>query len=90
MNDGHPKMQNEKRHSLKKESHSMNRFNNSEYERWSEGVATTQSPETLGGIDGFLGTTKHPQVRSQDIPVTLIETGENGEGMGHEHGVETE
>jgi len=83
-------MQNEQHHSLNKESHSTNRFNNSEYERWSEGITTAQSPETLGGIDGFLGTTKSSRLGSQDIPVTLIETGENREGKVHERDVETE
>src|ERR1700730_16648522 len=54
---GPSKMQNEQQHSMKKECHSTNRFNDSEYNRWSQGLKAIQSSNSKCGIESFLGTT---------------------------------
>jgi len=68
-------MQSEQRHSLKKKNHSTNRFNDSEYERWSEGITTAHSTGAPGGIDGFLGTTENEQLGGEEFPGSLTGIG---------------
>ena len=50
-------MQNAQQHSMKKECHSTNRFNDSEYNRWSQGLKAIQSSNPQCGIESFLRTT---------------------------------
>ena len=69
-------MRNAQRHDLKNESHSTNRFNDSEYERWSEGIAPPQSLKTQGGIESFLGTTENLRAGSEDVSEPLNDIGE--------------
>jgi hypothetical protein len=68
-------MQTKPYHELKKESHSLSRFNDSEYERWSDGIKTTKSPKTQSGIEGFLGTNQNLQTGCEDISIFLQEIG---------------
>jgi len=70
-------MQNAQYPRLKKEGHSTNRFNDCEYERWSKGIKTTQSPTTQLGIERFLGTTENLQAGREDTSVFLIEIGKS-------------
>ena len=70
-------MQNARHHGLKKEGHSMNQFNDVEYERWSEGSKGTQSVKAQWGIESFLGTSENQQPEREDISASLIEIGEN-------------
>jgi hypothetical protein len=50
-------MQNAQQHSMKKECHSTNHFNDSEYNRWSQGLKAIQSSNSQCGIESFLRTT---------------------------------
>jgi hypothetical protein len=50
-------MQNAQQHGLKKQCHSINHFNDSEYDRWSKGLKTIQSCNPQWGIESFLSTT---------------------------------
>jgi hypothetical protein len=70
-------MQNAQYHGFKKENHSTNQFNDSEYERWSEGIKATQSPTTQCGIESFLGTKENLQAGREDISVFLIGIGKS-------------
>jgi len=54
-------MQNAQHHGMKKEFHSTNRFNDSEYDRWSQGFKTIQSSNPKWGIERFLNTTDDVQ-----------------------------
>jgi ABC-type xylose transport system substrate-binding protein len=66
-------MQTKPYHELKKESHFLSQFNDSEYERWSEGIKATKSPKTQLGIEGFLGTNENLQAGREDISMFLQE-----------------
>jgi hypothetical protein len=50
-------MQNADQNGMKKECHPTNHFNDSEYDRWSQGLKTIQSSNPQWGIDSFLRTT---------------------------------
>ena len=54
----------------------MNHFNDSEYERWSEGIAAKQPRRTQGGIESFLGPNEKLQAGREDISIASGETGE--------------
>jgi hypothetical protein len=54
-------MQNSQQHGMKKEFHSTNRFNDSEYDRWSQGLKTIQSGNPKWGLESFLNTTDGAQ-----------------------------
>jgi hypothetical protein len=82
-------MQNAQRHGLKKKRYSTNRFNDSEYQRWSEGITATQSRKTQWGIETFLGATKNLQPGREGIPVSSIETDKNEKRAGNEYVLET-
>jgi hypothetical protein len=69
-------MRNGRYHGLKKEGHSMNQFNDSEYERWSEQFKATESLQAQSGIESFLGTSENLQPGREDISVSLIKIGE--------------
>ena len=68
-------MQNEKHEGLKKECHARNQFNDAEYERWSNVIMGTKSPEVQSGIRSFLGTLDNLQPGREDNSVSLIEIG---------------
>jgi hypothetical protein len=61
---------------FKKESHSSNQFNDSEYKRWSKGITATQSNTTQSGIESFLGTNETPQSESEETSGSLTAIGE--------------
>jgi hypothetical protein len=50
-------MPNAQQHSMKKECHSTNHFNDSEYNRWSQGLKAIQSSNSQCGFESFLRTT---------------------------------
>lgn len=50
-------MQNAQQYNMKKEFHSTNHFNDSEYNRWSQGLKAIQSSNPQCGIESFLRTT---------------------------------
>ena len=62
-------MQNAQQHSMKKESHSTNHFNDSEYNRWSQGLKAIQSSNPQWGIESFLRTTDSLQWEQANICV---------------------
>ena len=62
-------MQNAQQHGLKKECRSTNRFNDSEYDRWSQGLKAIQSSKPQWGIESFLGTTDSLQREHANICV---------------------
>jgi hypothetical protein len=62
-------MQNAQQHSMKKESHSTNHFNDSEYNRWSQGLKAIQSSNPQWGIESFLRTTDGLQREQANICV---------------------
>jgi hypothetical protein len=69
-------MQNARHDGHEKERHSTNRFNDSEYKRWSEGLMAGRSFKTQWGIDSFLGTNENLQAGCGDISVSSMEIGE--------------
>ena len=75
MREGHLKMQNARHDGHKKERHSTNQFNDSEYKRWSEELMPTRSCKTQSGIESFLGTNENPQAGCEDISVSSMEIG---------------
>jgi hypothetical protein len=75
MRKTHSKMQNTRHHGFKKEIHSANQFNDSEYKRWSEAITRSQSPKTEWGIESFLGTNENLQPVHQDISISLVGIG---------------
>jgi hypothetical protein len=62
-------MQNTQQHGLKKGCHSTNRFNDSEYDRWSQGLKAIQSSNPQWGIESFLSTTDRLQPEHANICV---------------------
>jgi hypothetical protein len=76
MREGHISMRNARHHISEKEKNSANQFNESEYKRWSEGIAANQSLKTQWGIESFLGTNKNLDPGSEDISLSSMEAGE--------------
>jgi len=64
-------MQNAQQHSMKKECDSTNHFNDSEYNRWSQGLKAIQSSNSQCGIESFLGTTDSLRPKHANICVTF-------------------
>jgi hypothetical protein len=62
-------MQNAQQYNMKKEFHSTNHFNDSEYNRWSQGLKAIQSSNPQWGIESFLRTTDSPQPEHANICV---------------------
>jgi hypothetical protein len=62
-------MQNAQQHSMKKECHSANHFNDSEYNRWSQGLKAIQSSNPQWGIESFLRSTDNLQPEHTNICV---------------------
>jgi hypothetical protein len=62
-------MQNAQQHSMKKECDSTNHFNDSEYNRWSQGLKAIQSSNSQCGIESFLGTTDSLRPKHANICV---------------------
>jgi hypothetical protein len=60
-------MQNAQQQSMKKECHSTNHFNDSEYDRWSQGLKAIQSSNPQWGIESFLRTTDRLQPEHANI-----------------------
>ena len=69
-------MKNAQHHGLKKESHSTNQFNDSEYKRWSEGIAADKPGGTQWGIESFLDPNENPRPGCEDISISSVEIGE--------------
>jgi hypothetical protein len=69
---GHLQMQNERHNGFKEEKHPTNRFNDSEYRRWSEGLIPTRSLKTQSGIQSFLGTNENLQPGCEDISLSSM------------------
>jgi hypothetical protein len=66
-------MQNAQRHGFKKKNPSTNQFNNSEYDRWSEGLKAIQSGKTQCEIVKSLGTAEDPLSGHETISVSWKE-----------------
>lgn len=66
-------MQNEQRHELKARCQSINQFDDSEYERWSERFNATQSFNAESGFESFLGTNENMNARNEDMFESSIE-----------------
>jgi hypothetical protein len=81
-------MQTARRDELKKQGRTSNQFDDSEYERWSAGIAVSQTPKPHGGIDRFLGTNEKLAARGEDAFVTSIEIGKNKIRKDRIHGLE--
>jgi hypothetical protein len=64
--EDHFQMQNERHNGFKVEGHHTNRFNDSEYKRWSEGLNPTRTFKTPSGIQGFLGMNENLQPGCKD------------------------
>ena len=75
MRKAHSKMQNTPYRGFKKKNQSTNQFNNSEYQRWSEGTKGSQCHKTEWGIESFLGTNENLQSGRQDVSKPLVEAG---------------
>ncbi len=63
-------MQNAQHRCLKKECHSTNLFNDSEYERWSQGLKASQSIQSSNpqwGMESFLSTTDNLQPEHANV-----------------------
>jgi hypothetical protein len=75
MREGHLKMQNARHDGHEKGRHSANRFNDSEYKRWSEGLTATRTCKAQLGIGSFLGAKENPQAGCELISVSSMEIG---------------
>jgi|SRR5579863_1022262 len=69
-------MRNARHYGSKEERHPKNRFNDSEYRRWSERLTATRSFKTQSGIQSFLGTNENLQPRCDDISLSSTGIGE--------------
>jgi len=58
---------------LKKENHSANRFNDSEYERWSAGITARRPSKAIEGITRFLATAENSALEHEDLSASMIE-----------------
>ena len=65
--EGHLQMQNARHNESREERHPTNRFNDSEYRRWSEGLMATRSFKAQCGVQSFLCTNENLQPRCGDI-----------------------
>jgi hypothetical protein len=66
-------MQSSPQQGLKKDKHSANRFNDSEYERWSAGISARRAAKPIGGIVRFLATAENSETGPEDLSASLIE-----------------
>ena len=82
-------MENSERDRLKMERHATNRFNDSEYKRWSERITATQSVKTQWGIETFLCPTENLLPGREDSSTSLIETDKNKKKAVNKYGLET-
>jgi hypothetical protein len=74
--EGHLQMQNAQHDGYKKKHYSTNRFNDSEYKRWSEGLKASGSCKTQWGIDSFVGTNENLQPGCEDVSPSAMKIGE--------------
>jgi hypothetical protein len=68
-------MQNEQHHDSKEEGRSKNKFNNAEYQRWSEQISGTQSSRSQLVVESFLGTSENLAAGDEDFSLSLADTG---------------
>jgi hypothetical protein len=73
---GHLQMRNARHNGCKEERQPTNRFNDSEYRRWSERLMATRSFKTQCGIQSFLGTNENLQPGCEDISLSSTGVGE--------------
>src|SRR5487761_355484 len=57
---------------LAKQSHSTIRFDDSEYERWSQGIAVAPSLKTQWGIERFLGANENIKPAHEDVSTSFV------------------
>lgn len=69
-------MQNAQHHELKKEGSSQNKFNNAEYQRWSEQISGAQSSRTHLVVENFLGTSENMPGEDEDFSLSLADGGD--------------
>jgi hypothetical protein len=62
-------------HGSKNESHSANRFNDSEYQRWSAGIRATRAVRAESGIANFLNVRESLPTESENICTSSAEIG---------------
>lgn len=73
--EGHLQMQNARHNGSREERHPTNRFNDSEYRRWSERLMATRSFKTQCRTQSFVGTNENLQPRCEDIPLSSTGVG---------------
>ena len=66
-------MHNSKIHIVRTEDESADRFNDSEYERWSEGLKPTQPRNLEPGLESFLSVPETLQEACENLSATLKE-----------------
>jgi hypothetical protein len=66
-------MHSSKIHIVRTEAESADRFNDSEYERWSDGLKTAQPRKSEPGLDSFLNIPETLQEACEDLSATLKE-----------------
>jgi hypothetical protein len=69
-------MQNEQLHDSKKEGRSQNRFNNAEYQRWSQLISGAQSSRSQLVVESFLGTSENVAVGDEAFSLSLADSGD--------------
>jgi hypothetical protein len=69
-------MRNEEHHELKEEGRFKNRFNNAEYQRWSEQISSAHPPRTQLVVESFLGTSKNMAAGDEDFSLSLADSGD--------------
>ena len=69
-------MQNEQHHEPKEEGRSKNKFNNAEYQRWSEQISGAQSPRSQLVVESFLGTSENVAAGDEDFSLSLVDSGD--------------
>jgi hypothetical protein len=81
-------MRNAQHYKLKQEGCFTNKFNNTEYERWSAGITGSQSPKTQWVVESFLGTSKKMPLERENISLSLVETREKQNRAGRRYVLE--
>ena len=66
-------MQSGEQRGLMKEKNPTNRFNDSEYERWSAGITARRPAKPIGEIGRFLGTAQNRESGRDDLSASTME-----------------
>jgi hypothetical protein len=84
MREGQLRMHNARHAGFKTERRSTNRFNDSEYKRWSERLMASRSFKTQSGIDTFLSANENLQTRCEDISAPSMKISDKMTRTGHD------